>query len=177
MKQEPEIRKCAEPDIARVSRFYDDVILWLNDHINYPQWIYRVYPCQDNVCAWIKAGVQYICEGEGRIFGAIALTEKPQGDFQKANWSRNLSEGAYLVINALAVDPRIQRRGTGSAIIRFCIEKARAEGYKAIRVDIVPTNVPARRLFEKNGFTFVGDVDLELKIGHVPSFSLYEFNL
>ena len=62
-------------------------------------------------------------------------------------------------------------------MIRFCIDKARSEGYEAIRVDIIPTNVPARRLFEKNGFTYAGDTDLELDIGNNPVFSLYELDL
>ena len=47
---------------------------------------------------------------------------------------------------------------------------------KEIRIDIIPTNDPARRLFEKNGFTYVGDTDLELSIGDIPEFSMYELN-
>ncbi len=63
-----------------------------------------------------------------------------------------------------------------SEIIRFCIDLAKSEGYKAIRVDIVPDNYPAKMLFEKNGFDYAGDVDLELNIGNIPAFSLYELN-
>ena len=32
-------------------------------------------------------------------------------------------------------------------------------------------------LLEKNGFVYVGDVDLGLGIGNIPAFSLYELNL
>ena len=70
----------------------------------------------------------------------------------------------------------IHRHGLGSEIIHFCIDKAKSQGYKAIRLDVVPNNYPARILFEKNGFTYAGDVDLELKIGNIPYFSLYELN-
>ena len=47
---------------------------------------------------------------------------------------------------------------------------------KCLASDIVPTNAPARRLFEKNGFTYAGDADLELHIEDIPMFSLYELN-
>ena len=45
-----------------------------------------------------------------------------------------------------------------------------------MRVDIVPGNLPARSLFEKNEFCWVGDVDLEMGVEGVPLFSLYELN-
>ena len=61
--------------------------------------------------------------------------------------------------------------------MRFCTDKAKSEGYEAVRVDVVATNTPARRLFEKNGFTYAGDVNLELSIGHIPAFSLHELNI
>lgn len=61
-------------------------------------------------------------------------------------------------------------------IIRFCVNKAKAEGFRALRVDIVPSNAPARKLFEKNGFTYAGDTDLEMNIEGIPLFSLYELN-
>lgn len=177
MKETVDIRKCLETDIARIGRFYDRVILWLNDHVNYPRWIYRVYPSERSVRVFAEAGTQYVCAKGESILGAFALNAEPQGNYQKGRWSRELIDGSYMILHALAIDPEMQRQGVGSEIIRYCIDKARSEGYKAIRVDIVPTNAPARRLFEKNGFTYAGDVDLELGIGDIPAFSLYELNL
>ena len=45
-----------------------------------------------------------------------------------------------------------------------------------LRVDIVPTNHPAKKLYEKNGFTYAGDVDMGRGIEGIPEFSLFEFN-
>ena len=38
------IRKCAEAEITRIGEFYDRIIIWLDNHVNYPRWIYGVYP-------------------------------------------------------------------------------------------------------------------------------------
>lgn len=169
-------RKCKDEDIVRVGEFYDEVVHWLDQHVNYPRWLHKVYPAEAGVRAMTEAGCQYICcEGES-IVAAFALSAEPQGNYQKGNWSRDLPDGSYMVLHALAIDPERQRQGIGGEIIRFCVDQAKAEGCKAIRVDIVPTNYPARRLFEKNGFAYVGDVDLELDIGDIPEFSLYELN-
>lgn len=177
LKKTVSIEKCDEEDIVRVGQFYDEVILWLNDHVNYPRWIYKVYPSENSARIMVDAGCQYIYRDGESILAVFALSTEPQGNYQQGNWSQALEDGLYLVLHALAIDSKKQRRGIGTEIIQFCIAKAKEENYKAIRVDIVPTNYPARRLFEKNGFVYVGDVDLGLGIGNIPAFSLYKLNL
>lgn len=171
-----QIRKCQEKDADSVVNFYDEIVKYLDNHINYPRWIYRVYPSKDSVNAMIQEESQYVCICDERIVGAFALNDKPQGNFQKANWSKEINDGSYMVLQALAIDPCMQGQGLASEVIGFCIEKAKSEGYEAIRLDIIPDNYPAKNLFEKNGFEYVCDVDLELSIGNNPSFSLYELN-
>ena len=67
--------------------------------------------------------------------------------------------------------------GIGKEMVRFCIEYAKEHGYKAVRLDVVPDNIPARRLYESCGFKYVGDVDLERDIPEIPLFSMYEIKL
>ena len=81
-----------------------------------------------------------------------------------------------MVLHTLAVDPDMNGRGIGSKVIEFCVDKAQAEGSRALRVDIVPGNLPARKLYEKNGFTYAGDADLERGFEDIPVFSLFETN-
>ena len=78
-----EIEKCREAEIARVGRFYDDVILWLDDHVNYPRWIYGTYPSEDSVRAMTEAGSQYVCMQGESVVGAFALNAEPQGNYRK----------------------------------------------------------------------------------------------
>lgn len=56
-----------------------------------------------------------------------------------------------------------------------CIIYAKERGFQAIRLDVVPDNVPAKKLYEKCGFVYVGDVDLEHGIEAIPEFSMYEY--
>ena len=170
------IRKCREPDIPGAAAFYDGVIRYLDSRINYPRWIRGVYPSEETVRQMTAAGDQYLYTIDGAIAGAFVLNTDPQGDYSAGNWKRELPEGSWLVLHALAIDPARHRRGIGSAIIRFAVDLAKSEGFRALRADIVPENIPARKLFEKNGFTWAGDADLRRNIGNVPLFSLYERN-
>ena len=124
-----------------------------------------------------SAGTQYLCRDGETIVGAFAFSTGPQGSYQKAGWKRDVPDGSYLVMHAVAVDQDLNRRGIGSEMIGFCRKKAEEEGYEALRVDVVPENTPARSLYEKNGFEYAGDCDLERGIEGIPYFSLYEMNL
>jgi len=172
-----QIRKCQESDIVSTGAFYDKVITWLDAHINYPKWIYRIYPSEGSVREMVRSGAQYICTDDQTIIGAFVLSTDPQGNYSRGNWTCDLREGSYLTLHAFAVEPDIHGQGLGSKMLQFCIEKARSEGYKALRLDIVPTNIPARRLYEKNGFQYVGEADLERGIEDIPVWSLFELIL
>lgn len=131
----------------------------------------------ETVRASTKAGTQFLCLDEDDIIGAFILNDDPDGNYQKGSWRQALPDGEYAVLHTLAIDPEHHRRGIGTEIIRFCVDRARSNGYRALRVDIVPGNLPARKLYEKNGFTYAGDVDLERGIEGIPVFSLFELNL
>lgn len=171
-----QIRKCREADVAAVGAFYDRIVHWLDNHINYPKWIYRVYPSEPSAREMTAAGEQYICMDDREIIAAFVLNTDPQGSYQKGEWARDLPDGSYMVLHALAIAPELQGQGLGAKVVRFCVEKAKADGFKALRVDIVPGNLPARKLYEKCGFQYAGDVDLERGLAHIPVFSLYELN-
>ena len=176
MKPDMIIRKCGEADIAAAGAFYDGVVSWLDRHVNYPKWICRVYPSVESARKMTKAGCQYICLDGGEIIGAFVLNTDPQGAYEKGRWKKNLEPGSYMVLHALAISPERQGHGLGTEVIRCCVDQAKANGYQALRVDIVPDNEPARKLYEKNGFTYAGDEDLERGIADIPVFSLYELN-
>ena len=93
-----------------------------------------------------KDGSQFICIQDEKIIGAFALNNKPKGRYEKGCWRQELSEGSYMVLHALAIDPEMHRQGTASEIIRFCVEQAATQGYRSIRLDVVPDNYPAKAL-------------------------------
>lgn len=82
-----------------------------------------------------------------------------------------------MVIHALAVDPDSARTGIGKRMVEFCMKYAKDNGFKALRLDAVPKNTPARRMYERLGFGFAGEKDLKRYETGIPSFALYEFVL
>ena len=69
------------------------------------------------------------------------------------------------MLHTLAVSPVCYGQGVGSKMVALCIQYARKNGYKAIRLDVVPGNVPAIRLYEKFGFRKLYTCPAFFKIG------------
>ncbi len=171
-----EIIKATNEHLAALAEFFDRVILYLDAHINYPKWIYGKYPAYAGIKAAIEAETQYVCLDGGKILGAFILNTDPQGDYSKGDWSIDLPQGEFMVLHTLATDPERYKSGAGRFMVEYCLKKAEAEGFNALRLDVVPENTPAIGLYEKLGFKFAGRKDLGRFNDSIPFFDLYEYN-
>ncbi len=68
-------------------------------------------------------------------------------------------------IRMLVVDPAVQRRGVGTALVQACIERARAAGKVRITLHTVADMVDAQRLYQRLGFRRAPQRDLEPEPG------------
>ena len=170
------IKLCSEQNITAVGAFYDNVVRYLCEHVNYPKWGYKIYPCEESVRTKTKEGCQFMCIEDGKIIGAFVLNDDPDGVYENALWNKQLEQGEYMVCHTLATEPTLQGKGIGRQIVEYCIDYAKKHGFKAIRLDVVPDNIPAKKLYEKCGFRYTSDIDLERGIPEIPLFSMYELN-
>lgn len=169
------IKKCTDKDIVAVGEFYDrNVAHMLETDTNYPIWRYKEYPSAASVKEHTIAGDQYYCIEKDRICGAFVLNEKPEGAYDKAQWTINLSVGEYLVLHTLCIDYELSGHGLGRQAVEYTVDYAKKCGYKAVRLDIVPSNIPAIRLYEKCGFILTDKLDLERNIPEIPEFVVME---
>lgn len=169
-----EIIRCSMQELDEATAFYTEVTAYLTAHINYPKWTHGVYPARESICAAIANGGQYLCRDGGAVVGGFILNNDPDGAYERGSWSMELAEGDYMVVHSLAVAPSAYGRGIAQYMVEFCLQTAKDEGYPAVRLDVVPQNLPAKRLYEKMGFTFAGEFDLLRNIPEIPTFLLYE---
>ena len=87
-----------------------------------------------------------------------------------------MQRGEYMIIHMLAVAHEHYGEGIAGAMTNYCLEYAKQCGYQGVRLDVVPGNLPAKKLYETCGFRYVGDCDLEKGVETIPLFSLFEFN-
>ena len=170
------IYKCTDEDVYEVGKVYDTVTEYLENHVNYPKWVHGDYPSLKSAQTALENGSLYAVKKEGEIVCAFVLNDDPQGDYSVGDWKEAIPEGEYMVIHSLAVLDKYYGQGVGQRVVKFCLDTAKERGYKGVRVDVVPGNFPARRLYEKMGFTFAGEKDLKRGFDHIPTFQLLEYN-
>ena len=171
------IRKGTEADLEPVAALYDEVIDGLEANRNYPGWKKDVYPCRLDAEQGIREKSLFVVEESGEIAGTFILRHRPEDGYAKADWKNDLPYSEIYVVYPLAVSPRYSRRGVGKKIMEFILTLAARQGMKAVRLDVYEKNIPAIRLYEKMGFSYVDTVDLGYSAYGLDRFRLYQYLL
>jgi ribosomal protein S18 acetylase RimI-like enzyme len=98
---------------------------------------------------WDVAAVQVICSG-GRDVGWLQAMETP----------------AEIVLQQFFVAPERQRAGIGSEVLRGLLAAWMSTG-KPLALTVLKNN-PARRLYERFGFSVVGEAGVKLQMRRCP---------
>lgn len=102
----------------------------------------------------------------GRVVGAVTVAT------QGGPWSEQAAPGE-AEIRMLVVDPAARGSGTGEALVRACIDRARTAHCNVVRLSTEPTMSTAHRLYERLGFVRTPERDWE----PVPGISLLTYAL
>ena len=88
-----------------------------------------------------------VAEAEGRILGLYILHPN------------NVGRCGHLCNASYAVEAESRGRRVGEALVRASLEAAREAGFRVLQFNaVVATNLAARRLYERLGFTQLGTI-------------------
>jgi len=93
-----------------------------------------------------------VAESEGRVVGCVTFVDglKPLSEVEDPD---------AATIRMLGVATEARGRGIGEALIRACIDRARASGRRRVRLDTRTSMAGAQRLYERLGFRRAPDHD------------------
>jgi ribosomal protein S18 acetylase RimI-like enzyme len=97
----------------------------------------------------------------GHVVGAV--TYVGDSDSEWSEWT----EPGEAQFRLLAVDPAARGQGVGEALVRTCIERARADGQPLI-IHTTPWMPVARRMYERLGFRRRPDRDVPYAMWNDP---------
>lgn len=163
----------APEDFPSVRTFYHSIIDEMQHLPWFPCWEKDVYPTDDGLRGYVNRGEMRLLTVDGEIAAAAALGGRLDCS-DDLRWPSGAKEGEYAMVNMVAVHPRFGRQGFGKRIVSHLMDLARARGLRALRLDVVDINEPAKRLYTSLGFQYVSSTTTVFDDGSSLNFDLYE---
>lgn len=142
-----EVRLAAVRDLPQIKGMYQEIIRKMEED-RLSIWD-EIYPCEffaDD----IREKRLYLVLENTELVSAFALCASHSGAGHVA-WEADGGQALYL--DRLGVNTGWQRKGIGSLALAKAKETAKALGADCLRLFVVDCNLPAIRLYEKNGFS------------------------
>lgn len=138
-------------DLNKLLDFYNLIIYQQQFDEYHPMWTKDIYPSKDDIKNHILNNKFYYLQENNEIVCALAFMLSEEEMYKKAKWT--IKEDV-AVIHLLAVNPKYRKLGNGQKIIYYVLEDNKGL-YKTIHLDVMLTNLSAKKLYEKLGFRFV----------------------
>lgn len=115
----------------------------------YARWIYGLHPTDEMIYGHIKCGNMFFSELDGKIASAVAVVPCQGKEYRDVPWNLNLADDEISVIHILCVAPEFQKKGIAARTMRAVIEMSRESGKKAVHLDALKCNTPARTFIKR----------------------------
>jgi len=158
----------------RVMDFYYDLINDMENAEFPPGWKKDIYPARQFIHDAIRQGDLYAAVEDSAIIGAMVINHDRPENYDKVSWKINADRNQAAFIHALGVSARRQSRGIGKKMVARAVGICREKGLKAIRLDVLATNIPAQKLYTSMGFLYMGTLQLFYEDTGLTDFYIYE---
>lgn len=172
-----ELRLAREQEFLQVRGLYWDILDQMARAEYRPGWKKGIYPSDQWIRAALRESSLYTAREGDALIGAMALDHRSAEGYDSADWGVDAAGGEVSVIHALGVLPAWQGRGAGKCLVRGALETARRNGQRAVRLDVLGTNLTAQKLYERMGFQYRGTLQLYYEDTGLTDFRLYEYIL
>ena len=169
----PEIIIAAPEDFPRVRAFYHSIIDEMQHLPWFPCWEKGIYPTDESLQGYLDRSEMRLMIIDGELAAAAALGGRLDCG-SKVYWPSGASADECASVNMVAVHPRFGRQGLAKQMVAHLMNLARERGLRALRLDVVDINAPAKRLYTSLGFQYVSSETAVFDDGSSLNFELYE---
>ena len=166
-----------ENEYNKVIAFYHELITKMQPYPRHPTWIIGTYPDDAYLKQLTEAGQVFLGVDTDRVVAAMVLNNAPNEGYGAVPWQVSASDDEATILHLLGVLPEYWGKGFGSELLRYAENFLRATGQKALRLDVMEENLPARKLYEQNGFMEINTIRMYYESTGWSGFTMYEKDL
>ena len=139
-------------DEQKVMDLYRDVVAKVNTTSVKLGWNTEVYPDIKFVHDAASNGELWIMREDDRIVAAAVVNHSVIPEYDNVNWELREPADKIATIHALAVAPDKQGTKFSYTFLQDIEDRLRQKGELAIHLDVIDTNIPAYKLYLRNGY-------------------------
>ena len=162
-------------DFETVKSKYIDVIENTPDIEKTAHWKYGKHPTDESLRAYIDRGEMYVLTDGEEIAGMAVIMMRQGDEYLGISWKDDdLQCDEVATVHLLAVCPDHRGKSLGVRILEEAMEIALRNGKKALRLEVLKSNLPAQRMHDRAGFAFRGEQRLYAENTGMMDFLYYE---
>jgi ribosomal protein S18 acetylase RimI-like enzyme len=161
-------------DFEKIKAGYIDVAEHTPEIAQHARWVYGKHPTDELLRSYIDRGEMYMLTDGDHIAGMVAVVMCQGTDYEAITWAENLANDQVATLHLLAILPGYRGQSLGRKILEEAAALAVRNGKKALRLDMLASNLPARRMYENAGFIYRGKQHWYAENTGWADFLLYE---
>lgn len=170
--------------IQATSQHYNEVITFYHRLIDMmenepygPEWKKEIYPTNEHLVDAIQNQQLYFVKLDHEIVGAMVMNHDYGEEYDGVRWGCDASCEEIMIIHLLGVLPSYQKKGIARFMMDEAKQMAKYSNQKAIRLDVLGTNLPALDVYLKLGFECCGTIQMYYEDTGTCEYMLYEYVL
>ena len=139
-------------DESRILDMYKAVVDKVNTTTVKLGWNTDVYPDKTFIHNAVSKGEMCIIRDGDRISAAAVVNHNVIPEYDNVAWEMKGPRDQIATIHALAVAPDMQGTKLSYTFLNDIEEYLRQKGDLAVQLDVIDTNIPAYKLYIRNGY-------------------------
>ena len=160
-----------------IMEFYYDLIDTMQNTEFDPGWERDIYPTREFIQNSIQHGELFIVLLNDGIVGAMVMNHECADGYGSVQWKIKANKNEAVVLHTLGVSPRYQGKGVAKKMVAYAIKACAENGIKALRLDVLASNIPAQKLYAGMGFIYIDKIRIYYEDTGLMDFLLYELPL
>ncbi len=161
-------------DSGEILGLYREVIDKVNRSSVKLGWNTEIYPDRSFVEDSIRNGEMCIMRDGVRIIAAAVVNHNVNPEYDDIDWEIKEPSDRIATIHALAVLPEMQGSKVSYLLLSEIEDYCRARGDLAIHLDVIDTNIPAYKLYIRNGYREVSCIRMFYEVVGTRQFWMME---
>ncbi|UUX33115.1 GNAT family N-acetyltransferase [Fundicoccus culcitae] len=172
-----ELQRVHTNEFTAIQLFYHQLIEMMEGSPYLPGWEKDIYPSDEMLHDALNKHELYAVEINGTYVAAMIMNHDYNEGYKKANWAITAKDNEVTVIHALGILPTHQGQGLAKFLVQEAITRAQQNHQKAIRLDVLASNLPAHKLYTSLGFKLIDTVQMFYEDTGWTDYLLYEYVL